>query len=507
MVRKSKRTKAASLVKGRPGSSTVGKNSKTSSMLDLIDAAEVVPYLMASGGTVGRGMVGPGFDIVRPLSNDSGTDKEKKILESFFRGTRADSNNFKDVFGPLAKIYTTAFMFRILGVAAWELLRDEAGNAVGFDLVPGVVKPNIEADGRFRSPAYYQYLRHGSVESKTEFSNPSDIVFFGVPDVGSGIYLSESYSLSEYTLPSEIYAAKAYLSLHENKTSPYQGFWYTPENIDDDTFDQFAELINVRYRGSENYGKSPIIMRGKGGFEYIAPSKDDAPYVEGREVSRKEIAGVTGVPGAKYGHLEGQGSTGLKEVRREFYESVLRPVASVMEEAIYHQICVREFGITGWRFMFNRPDFTTAIEDASIEMRRIQWGTSSPNEVRARRGEAPREGGDYFLVPLNMQLIDERGRPVDPVDDNAGDMKPGEENPVPGSEDPVRVEEVIGELRAWRKFATRVASGKRFERDFNCDHIPLGLSNYIDGLIDSAGDDIDVIRSIFDDAIDVVLGE
>ena len=204
----------------------VSKGTDIDQLLDTIDAIYVVPYMMSSGGTVGRSAIGPGYDIVRVKDDDSGTESERMRLKEFFEYQSQDMVNFKNVFGPLAKIYTTAFAFRMLGTAAWEVIRDGMGNPLGFDVIPGVLKPNIESDGKFKSPAYVQYLRSGSLESKSEFQNAEDIIYFAVPDISSRLFLSESIALGEYTLPSEIYAARAYLSLHENRNTPYSGFWY-----------------------------------------------------------------------------------------------------------------------------------------------------------------------------------------------------------------------------------------------------------------------------------------
>ena len=501
--------KGVSQVRGSRSGSKYGKTNKVSDLLDIIDATYFVPFLMASGGTTSRGAIGPGFDIIRTQGDSSGTEAEKQKLKQFFEFVPGEITNIKDNFGALAKLYTTVFMFRLVGVAGWELVRDTTtGEARGFDVISGVLNPNIEPAGQFKNPAYTQYLRYNGVDSKNEFASPNDIVFFGVPDISSGIYLSESNALSGYTIPSEIHAANSYLSLHENRSTPYGGFWHLPENTSDDQFDAFVATITKMYRGSDNYGKSPIVVRGQAGFSYTSPGKDDAPYIEGRELNRNEISGVTGVPGPKYGvGLDKMNVAGLKELRREFYESVLRPVSGIMEEVIYNQICKRLLGITGWRLMFMRPDFTTAIEDASISMRRVQWGEWSPNESRIARGEAPREGGDYYLVPLNMMMTDNEGRPLnDTVGGDEGEMEPEEEDPIPGSTSPVQpdTESAISELRAWRKFTVRVIKGDRIDREFIPSVIPIGLYNFILNEVSHANNNIEEVNLIFADAIELI---
>jgi hypothetical protein len=504
---------AVAQVSSRWDKSGITKSSRVNDLLDLMDAVSVVPFLTASGAVVGRGVVGPAFDVVPSSLDVSGSERERKRILDFFNYISPTQENVKDIYGPLAKLYTTAFSFRLFGHSAWEVVRDKStGEPIGFDVIPGVIRPNIEKNGSFKRPAYTQFLRANGVESKTDINDPDDVIFFAVPDYSGGLYLSELLALSEYTLPSEIYAAVAYRSLHENKNAPYSGIWFTPPDVDDDTFDRFVAMINSRYTGARNYGRNPIIMRGEGGFKPLNFPKEEAPYLEGRTINRNEISAASGVPDAKYG--VGSENIDLKELRLEFYESTLRPMMALMEEVIYSGVCVRLFDAPEWKFKFKRPDFTTAVEDASIELRRIQWGQWSPNEARASRGELPRENGDYYLVPKNMDMIGpdgKPGRPADePVDDDSGEMEPSEEDPVPDTmppEKPDSESSLLDELRKWRKFELRVATGKRYKREFESDVIPAELYDFLRESIKDIGDDPGEVAMLFDDMIEIIGGE
>jgi len=509
------RGKGLAQVKSRYGSSSPGRRTRIEDILDLMDAVYMVPYLMASGSTVGRGVSGPGYNIVPNDIEVSGSRLKKKKIQSFMNYSPVVQRNIKDTFSPTSKIYTTAFMFRVFGQTAWEIVRESGtGRPLGFDLIPGVVRPNVEPDGSFIDPAYTQYIKSGGVVSKYEYRNPSDVIFFAIPDFSSNIWLSEAIALTEYTLPSELYSARAFRDLHKNRNAPYSGFWYTPSDIDDDTFDRFVDMISSRYTGASAYGRNPVIMKGEGGFKSISVPKEEAPYIEGREMNRNEIAAGTGVPGEKYGvGLKDLSGDTLRELRREFYETTIRPVTSVLEEIIYHRICVGLFDAPEWRVKFYRPDFTTAIEDASIELRRIQWGQWSPNEARASRGESPRDGGDYYLIPSNMVATgkDAPGRPTnDPVDDDSGDMEPIEEDPVPGTEPPERPNGgkllspmALVELKNWKRFEQRVVSGTRDKRDFVTEYIPEVIADMVRELLDAAVTQED-IASIFDDVMSII---
>jgi len=398
----------------------------------------------------------------------------------------------------------------MFGHSAWESVTDKGGKPIGFNFLPGVIRPNIEKDGRFKSPAYTQYLRSGAGVSKQDIMNPANIIYFSIPDFSGGVWMEESLALTDYSLPSEIYAARAFRAMHENRNAPHSGIWYTPEDVDKDTFDNFVSVIKKRYAGPDNYGRNPIIMKGKGGYEPLSLPNDEAPYKDGREIVRHEVSATVGVPGPKYGaDLDQIGGNSLSELRREFYESLLRPVMSLLEEAIYIHVCVRLFDAPEWSFKFGRPDFTTAVEDASIELRRIQWGQWSPNEARRNRGEVPRDGGDYYLIPANMNVVDPDAKPGppdnDPVDDNQGDLEPSEEDPVPDTQPPERTESfsnAIEELKKWQRFAVRVAQGKRYGREFIAEFLPDAVTEKIREYINSLGNDAEGIHEMFEMFID-----
>lgn len=77
------RGKGLAQVKSRYGSSSPGRRTRIEDILDLMDAVYMVPYLMASGSTVGRGVSGPGYNIVPNDIEVSGSRLKKKKIQSF----------------------------------------------------------------------------------------------------------------------------------------------------------------------------------------------------------------------------------------------------------------------------------------------------------------------------------------------------------------------------------------------------------------------------------------
>ena len=187
----------------------------------------------------------------------------------------------------------------------------------------------------------------------------------------------------------------------QNNTRP-ELIYQLPETISEENFQEFVEEVTARWRGPTNAGRTPIVVQGEFKVHKLGDLPDALPYNESRTTARDEEFAVTGVSGAKVGLTEKVSASGMKEIRREFHESVMEPLFRMIEEAFYWQICVRTFGFRDWRFQFNSPDFLTALEKATVHMRYYQSNSITPNEIRDDLGYQDRpEGGDLFLDELN----------------------------------------------------------------------------------------------------------
>lgn len=472
---------------------------------DIQDAAAAHPTLRASVSAFGRSLIGPGWKLIKhPEYGSEATQKQRRDLLDYLSPLPdRPFSNFKDIFTTSAKLWATAGSVLLFGHTGWENIRNGLGKAIGFDNVLGFLQPNVDDTGEFQDPAYTQFAyKPGGTTKTKDFNSPEDVVFFAIPDiVAANLWNVDIEALADFSLPSDIYAMLAYLSLHKHLNTPLHGLWEVDADVSDEDFDKFFDLLNNRYTGSENYAKNPLVIRGAAKFVETARTTDDAPYLDGRGLTQREIDSVTGVPALRRGDVTDLNRASAREVRREFWESTLKPWVNVLEEAFWSQVCVREFGARGWWLKFEPPDFLTGIERASVDMRDVQWGLYSPNEVRERRGDKPREGGDYYLVPLNMAIQGEQGGPPEPVSDTDGDMPPSEDQPVGGQEPPERPREtVLAELRAWRNFAVNVAKGKRRPRHFVIKFIGPEMENLIRSGLKLCENDPTLIAWFFNNA-------
>lgn len=471
---------------------------------DLEDAARNLSWIRGSITQIGKNIIGPNWKLVKVREfEDEATPEAKQVLQRFYGlGVTKSYKNIKDFYTTSGKLYATAASFVLSGHSAWEMKRDGLfGTPVGFDYIPGRIEPQIEPNGDFKTPAFKQYLS-SSQFSATEWQDPNDIVFFANPDFGGYPYSSDLEALIQYTLPSDIYAALSWLSMHKNRNAPLDGYWTIDPGVSDDVFKTVYAMLYSRYSGAHNYGKTPILAKGQLDFKTISRSEDEAPYLDGRAGARQEMSAVTGVPGGKLG-VDGEDMS--RDKKRDYYESVIAPIHVCFEETMYEQVHLRSFGIRGWRPAFNNPSFVTEVEQASIDRTYWNIGKVNANELRVRDGEEPREGGDHYFEPANM--LETPGTQIgeDPLGENPGApvMLPSEEDPAGQKPRPVRADEqsLYEELRKWRDLSIKRAKQGKKPRKFETEIIPPAIYDILSFALNENGSNPSFVKDIFDEAL------
>lgn len=469
---------------------------------DLLDAWTYHSWLRAALSVVGRSLMGPGFDI-EPVEGFRHSALQKKKIWSFLNSYGSGNwDSIKDYYTPAAKLYVTAILIKLLGRSGWEIIRGENGKAMGYDVIFGQVNPNVDDTGRFKrgEPAFTQQF--GSTTHN--FDNSQDIVYFLWPDAdGSVTGGTDIESLVELVIPADLYAQSAYRNLHRNQSTP-DGIWITDPGMDDDTYAAVVAQIDAKYQGQDNYGRAFITAKGDVDFKPIAQSRDDAPYLDGREMSRHETSAVTGVPGAKMGLTSEMSRAGLREVQRYFHESTMAPLFRFMEEVLYNQICIREFNAPGWRVKFKPPDFLTGMEKATIAQRYWGTGSLSPNEIRrGYLGLDSRDGGDGYYVPANVSGGAALSQPGSAARAGADDSGLPTADYVGDEEKPLRADKMLKELRDWRKVEKRIRQGKRFQKEFECHEIPSRMAQGVKIVLELA-ETVEEVSEVFAELIEEI---
>jgi HK97 family phage portal protein len=516
----------------------------------MMDTIEVHGYSRAAMSAIGRSTIGAWWKLSKHEEwGSSGTERQRRRLYRFYTHQEREWDNIKDFYSLAYKLVIGAMYLRYFGQVAYEVTRNNAGKIIGFDHLTGITVPNTDDRGYFKVPAFVQYPTRDP-RINTEFDSPRDIVYIINPDwKGSPLGGSDIEALTEYTLPLDIYLQTAAREYMKNSARP-ELIFMLPQDISDDAFNAFVAQMEAKYRGASNVGKNPIAVAGELGVKRVDELPQNLPYQDSRKDTREEVLAVSGTGGALLGISDSLSSANIRETRRQFHETTMEPLFKILEQGFYEQIHVREFNAEGWTFVFNNPDFLTAVERATVHMRNIENGIMNPNEAREELGRDPREGGDFFVEVASDPKDDEEqgsppeGREEEPDDpSNTGEPTDDDQDPERGdqhdeepkqfltvlsADDPALKEwagpvieaedweeaeellatfeatiigQMIEDVMAWRKFALKRFKRGRKLREFRTEHIPTEAVFIVQASLEEAHD-VEEIKYIFNDLLE-----
>lgn len=159
------------------------------------------------------------------------------------------------------------------------------------------------------------------------------------------------------------------------------------------------------HEGLSNAHRLRILEEGMK-VETIGIPPDEAQFLETRKFQVTEIARAFGVPPHMVGDLDRATFSNIEHQGIEFGQYSLYPHLAQIEQAINNKCLTADER----RYLFVehvtaalvRTDIKTRYEAHQIA---VQNGWMTRNEVRALENLNAVEGGDTFLIPMNMQLV------------------------------------------------------------------------------------------------------
>lgn len=131
---------------------------------------------------------------------------------------------------------------------------------------------------------------------------------------------------------------------------------------------------------------------------------DEAQFLETRKLQRSVIAGAWNVPQHIVGMLEDAHYNNIEMQSKEFSQLVILPVAKSFEAAMERDLLSDRDRSSGKVIRFNLDSIMRATfldRQQGLQIQR-QNGIISANEWREREGMNPRDGGDEYIIPANM---------------------------------------------------------------------------------------------------------
>lgn len=181
------------------------------------------------------------------------------------------------------------------------------------------------------------------------------------------------------------------------------------EGIEAENFDAVREKIKTEYSGSKNVGKVMFLDYGLDYKPMSDKSLADSQFIETKLYIMKQIASIFKVPLHMLGIMEGATYNNVEQQQINFLVHCLSPYLNKIEERLTTLLTEKESEKYTIKFL------TTGLLKLDTETRyktykmAIETGILNRNEVRDMEEMSAYVGGDKFIVPLNMALIDENG--------------------------------------------------------------------------------------------------
>jgi len=167
------------------------------------------------------------------------------------------------------------------------------------------------------------------------------------------------------------------------------------------------------YQGYSKFGKFAV-LGGDLDWKPLSPTHTEMGFVSLLDRARDEIAAAFGVPNIFMNVTEGMNYANSREHQSILWQTKMIPQIKKLE-ATLDKFLNTHFADKGERIV-TRFDLTQiealregAVAEAEASRVYTQSGQRTINEARARRGEAPLDGGDVSLVPMSFVRLDQVG--------------------------------------------------------------------------------------------------
>lgn len=198
-----------------------------------------------------------------------------------------------------------------------------------------------------------------------------------------------------------------------------------------DARERFRQQWQQQYAGDgPQAGGTPILEDGMT-FTAASQSAKDLQYIEGRKLTREEVAAAYFIPPPMVGILDKASFSNITEQHKMLYQDTLGPWLTMIQEEIALQL-IPDFESKPADFYveFNLREKLTGsfVERQDAITKAVGGPTMTINEARALDNRPPIDGGDELIRPLNVTQngdqdpIEAEPEPDDdPVDDDDQD--------------------------------------------------------------------------------------
>lgn len=294
------------------------------------------------------------------------------------------------------------------GNAYAEVVRDRAGRVIElWPLRWDRMRIVVGADGR---TLHYMYRDSRGQEMEI----PEVLHIRGLS--GDGVVGYSPIRLAREAIGLGLATEKFGASYFGNGAQP-GGVLKTPNALSEKARQNLRESWEATHRGPSRAHRVAILEEGLE-WQQIGIPPEDSQFLETRRFQVSEIARIFRIPPHLLGDLERATFSNIEQQSIEFVVHSVRPWLVRWEQAIEQRLMTEEERRAGFYVRFNvdgllRGDIKSRYEAYAIAR---QWGWYSANDIREKEDEDPIEGGDEYLVPLNMVPAGQASPAVPPQD-------------------------------------------------------------------------------------------
>jgi len=197
-----------------------------------------------------------------------------------------------------------------------------------------------------------------------------------------------------------------------------------PGKLEQSAVQELRQSWERMHQGLDNAHRTAILTNGMKAH-ILSFNAEDSQFLQTRQFEIREVANWFGVPPHKLGDTTRTAFASLEQENQAYLDEALDGWLVVIEEETYEKLLSEEekdgdtHVIEFMRQALVRADMTTRFAAYATA---INNRFMSPNEARSRENLNPYDGGDEFLVPLNV------GGPVAGDDTEEEEPPEGEES-------------------------------------------------------------------------------
>lgn len=307
--------------------------------------------------------------------------------------------------------------------------RDASGRVVALHKL----RPDLMDVQRVDREVVYRY----SGGDSGQFTSPAYDIFHLIGSSADGLLGDSAINLCRQIIGVELESEAYVANFFRNGARP-AGVLEVTGVLTPEAFTRLKDSWSATQGGSRNAGRVAILESGYK-FTPISVDPDDAQLIELRRYCREQISAAFGVPARMVGDSAAQSYASAEQSDIEFTKHTLGAWAARLEEEVALKLISRGEQIKT-KISFDELVRGDLVARFSAYSTALASGFLSINEVRAREGAPPVEGGEICRAPLNYEAIS------DPSRDNA-----------PAGAEAVAMG--VGQLQAVTILAQNVAAG------------------------------------------------